>query len=118
VLLAYDGSAAAGRAIRTFLQLDVLRHADHRLLVAGADESVARQSLRDMAEYCLARRPSIETGWIRRSLSRVLRPFAERWCADLIVLGIDPHRWPWSRWRAPETSTLIRQLNCALFLQA
>lgn len=92
VLLAYDGSEASGRAIRSFLDMDIFAEAECRLLAVGTDADAARHSLRSMADYCHSRRHGLETGWVRSSLRRVLHPFASRWQADLIVLGVDRAR--------------------------
>jgi nucleotide-binding universal stress UspA family protein len=88
ILMAYDGSDAAGRAIRSFLGLDIFTEAEHRLLAIGDTGHSARSALREVADYCFAKRRSLETGYVCGKPRRVLHPYAKKWQADLIVLGI------------------------------
>lgn len=93
VLLVYDGSQASGRAIRSFLSQQVFASADHRLLTVGKEEWSAKQSLREMADYCLARRPALETGFVCGKVRHVVPPYAQKWQADLVVMGaVQGHR--------------------------
>jgi hypothetical protein len=115
VLLLYDGSASSGRAIRSFLDLGILPEADCRLQVVGPSESVARDSYRDMADYCAARRPGLELGWTVGPVHRVAPRFAERWQADLAVLGLmRGPRYLRRFWGAPE-ALLRANSKCALY---
>jgi len=92
--LAYDGREASGRAIRSYLHLGILRHADYRLLAIGKDENEARAALAEMADYCGNHCPSFETGYATGKPRRVLAPYAAKWEADLIVLGVGRgHQW-------------------------
>ncbi|MGE0696870.1 MAG: hypothetical protein AB7O59_22335 [Pirellulales bacterium] len=97
VLLVFDGSAESGRAIRSFLNLGILPDAEHRLLAIGANETQARAALSEMAEYCLARRPSLESGWLVGRLRNVLLPYTWKWQADLLVAGVTrgSRLWRW-----------------------
>ncbi len=87
VLLVYDGSEATGRAIRSYFNLGILGNAEHRLLVIADNEDQALVSLREMTEYCGARCQSLETGYVVGKVRRVLPSYAEKWQADLVVLG-------------------------------
>jgi nucleotide-binding universal stress UspA family protein len=88
VLFVYDGSEAACRAIRSFLSLEILVDADHRLLAMNEDERQAISGLREMADYCLARRPNCETGYLCGKPRRLLLPYLQKWQADLVVVGL------------------------------
>jgi nucleotide-binding universal stress UspA family protein len=88
VLLVSDGTPATSKAIRSFLQQELLPHAEYRLLAIGDTEDQARESLREIVEYCRSRRMSVETGILRGAMRRVLIPYAQKWQADLVVLGV------------------------------
>lgn len=93
VLLVYDGTEASSRAIRTFLNLDLFAGADCRLLAVGENESSARRALGEMADYCVPRRQQLETGYVCGLPRDVVPSYAEKWNADLVVLGVnrEPH---------------------------
>lgn len=118
VLMVYDGSDAAGRAIRSFLNQGIFTTAEHRLLAIGSSEANARQSLRNMADYCYERRSDLETGFACGSLRRVLLPYAKKWQADLIVMGVEPAnrllRWMFGS----PASDVLNKLSCGLYASA
>ncbi len=118
VLLVYDGTEAAGRAIRSFLNQEIFTAAEHRLLAIGKTEESARHSLRDMADYCVARRPRLETGFTCGTPRRVLLPYAEKWQADLIVMGVEPGkrllRWVFGH----PAVNVLKRLSCGLYATA
>jgi nucleotide-binding universal stress UspA family protein len=115
VLLTYDGSEASGRAIRSFLSQGICTDAEHRLLAVGETDEAARQSLREMADYCLARRRQLETGCISGKLRRVLLPYAKKWNADLIVVGIANGNH-WVRWIMGHPALeVLKKLSCGLY---
>lgn len=117
VLLAYDGSEASGRAIRSYLNLGILRDADHRLLAIGKTENEARVALAEMAEYCASHCPLFETGCVTGKTRRVLPPYATKWDADLVVLGFGRGQ-QWIQSLAGEASIdFARVLDCSLFVQ-
>lgn len=116
VLLAYDGSEAAGRAIRTFLNQGICAGAEHRLLAIGGDERAAALALREMADYCLAHRPTLETGYARGKVRSVLRTYAKKWQADLVVMGAahGPHLL--HRLLGHTAFDLLNQQECAVYV--
>jgi nucleotide-binding universal stress UspA family protein len=117
VLLVYDGSEAAGRAIRTYFSLGVMRDAEHRLLAIGVTEAGARASLAEMAEYCAGHCAALETGCAVGKTRRVLVPYAGKWEADLIVLGVGRGPRIVRRLLGQASLDLVRTLNCGLFAQ-
>jgi len=118
VLLIYDGSEAAGRAIRSYFNLGVLRGADHRLLSFGRKESEAKASLSEMADYCLSHCRSLETGYAVGRPSRRLAAYAAKWQPDLVVLGIERKRGLVTRLMGRATIDLLKTLNCGMLVQA
>jgi hypothetical protein len=118
VLLIYDGTEYAGRAIRSFLKLNILPHADCRLLVIGSSAAVARQAYQDMTAYCRMRRPEIETGWIAGAPRATAVEFARKWHADLAVLGLPRGPRIWSQFWGPPRAVARELPQCALFIKS
>lgn len=115
VLMVSDGTPSSARAIRQFVQQNLLPEAELRLLALGADEPQARASLRQMVDYCRGRTKAFETGWLCGSARRVLIPYAEKWAADLVVLGVPPAgRVARRLWREP-AEQILRSTELALY---
>jgi len=116
VLLVYDGSEASGRAIRTFLSQGICAEADHRLLSIGANERAASLALREMADYCLARCPTLETGYACGRGRAVLSAYVQKWQADLVVMGAAPsHRLLYGL-LGNKALDLLNQQVCAVYV--
>jgi nucleotide-binding universal stress UspA family protein len=88
VLLVGDGTQPAARAIRQFVQQGLLPDAELRLLAIGPSEVRARGTLREMSDYCRSRNLIFESGCLCGTTRRVLVPYAHKWGADLVVLGV------------------------------
>lgn len=117
VLLVYDGSEAAGRTIRSFLNLGVLREAECRLLAIGADESSAQSSMMEMADYCRSRCSNLEMGFAVGRPRRVLLPYVAKWEADLLVLGVSRSYRLLHRLMGRVSLELLSEVKCGLFVQ-
>jgi nucleotide-binding universal stress UspA family protein len=87
-LLVGDGTQPAARAIRQFVQQAFWPDAELRLLAVGPSEERARATLREMADYCRGRNLVFESGWLCGTTRHVLAPYALKWGADLVVLGV------------------------------
>lgn len=88
VLLVNDGTPAAAKAARQFLNQTLLPQAELRLLGIGETETQAKALLRDLVDYCRTKRQHFESGWICGTARRVLPSYAEKWGARLVVLGV------------------------------
>jgi nucleotide-binding universal stress UspA family protein len=88
VLLVNDGTPQSARAIRQFVKQDLLPRAELRLLAIGASQELARSSLAQMVEYCRCHKLVFESGWLVGSPRQALIPYAHKWGADLVVLGV------------------------------
>lgn len=88
VLFVCDGTNPSIRAIRTFLQQGLFPCAETRLLAIGRSKEKAQETLREMATYCRSVGTTLETGYLCGSVRKVLVPYAEKWRADLVVLGV------------------------------
>jgi nucleotide-binding universal stress UspA family protein len=115
VLLVYDGTAAASRAIRSYLAQGLFPDAQHRLLVTGAEEAHAKECLRQFADDCRLHGLKIESGWTRQRRRRVLVPYAQKWEADLIVMGVERGNDLLRRF-VNEPAALLRRLTCHWYL--
>lgn len=116
VLLVYDGTPAAGRAIRSYVGQGLAPEADHRLLAVGESEHAAREALHNMNDYFQRRRIALETGWICGSPRKVLAPYAQKWNADLIVLGATRTNALVRRVFGETAQNALRRLPAALYL--
>lgn len=115
VLLVSDGAPHSARAIRQFVQQKLLPDAELRLLAIGRHEKQARESLREMADYCRSRTRAFESGWLRGSPRRALLPYALKWGADLVVLGVPrAGRVVRRLWRDP-AEQILRTTEMALY---
>jgi nucleotide-binding universal stress UspA family protein len=117
VLLAYDGTKSAGQAIRAFAKLNVMRSATHRLLAIGATEEEARASLGEMAEYCSQHFSALETGFVTGKQRTVITSYADKWDADLLVLGLNAGNTWAHRLIGHTPLNFSESLDCALFVQ-
>ncbi|QDU30916.1 Universal stress protein family protein [Anatilimnocola aggregata] len=118
VLLVTDGLLASAKAIRQFLSQNLFPAAEQRLLAIGATDEQAQELLREMAEYSRSRQLDCESGWLRGSLRRMLLPYAQKWQADLVVMGI-PKGNSILRTLLPDPARLIlQQTNMGLYLMA
>ena len=115
VLMVHDGTQAAARAIKLFIGQNLFPEAECRLLAVGATEKQARKHLSDMADYCLAYRRDLELGFARGSLRRVLLPYAKKWQADLMVLGVTRGNRVLSRLLGDVARDILTMSNCALY---
>lgn len=115
VLFVYDGSEAMGRAIRSYLSLGIMEKAQHRLLAIGENDQAARNALREMSDYCLVRRPHLETGFVVGKVRHVLLPYIKKWQADLAVIGMSRGNRLYRRLFGDCSVNILQQTSCALF---
>jgi nucleotide-binding universal stress UspA family protein len=66
-------------------------------------------------EYCRTQSSIIETGSLHDSLRRALVPYAEKWQADLIVLGVSGGSHLLRRLLGEAAGDVLRHTNCALY---
>jgi nucleotide-binding universal stress UspA family protein len=118
VLLVSDGTPATGKAIRSFLQQELLPQGEYRLLAIGDTDEQARESLREMVEYCRSRRISVETGILRGTMRRVLIPYAQKWQAELIVLGVTRGNAVLRRLIGETAQDILRKTSFAIYATA
>ncbi len=115
VLLVGDGTSSSARAIRSFVKQKPVAKAELRLLAIGRTETKARETLREMADYCGSHRLYFETGWLCGSPRRAVIPYAEKWGADLVVLGVRRTGRVMRRLWGEPAESLLRSTNLALY---
>jgi len=116
VLLAYDGSVASGRAIRSFLSQGLLPEAECRLLAVSRREEAARGLLREIAELCTSKRPHVEFGCTVGKFRSCVTNYVEKWDADLVVLGVSEDRGLAARLLGTVEFDVLDRLERALYL--
>lgn len=116
VLLAYDGSDASSRAIRSFLSLGLLPEAECRVLAVADGEVAARRQLREVAEACGKARPHFEYGCVVGKFRSCLARYVEKWQADLVVLGVRRGRTMASRLLGAAEFDVLDRLKRAAYL--
>jgi nucleotide-binding universal stress UspA family protein len=118
VLLVYDGTEAAGRAIRSYLRIGPLVGADHRLLAIGKDPETACEFLHEMGEYCKARCPKLEYGYVVGEVREIILPYINKWQADLVVVGHSVEGILFRRLFSNGVLQLLRKTSCASWVSA
>ncbi|PQO38382.1 universal stress protein [Blastopirellula marina] len=116
VLLVYDRSDASARAIRTFLAQNPLPGARCRLLGIGAAANQKSLAFCSMRDYCQTQRDDLEIGCLPGSPRRVLIPYAEKWEADALVLGIPSNLGFWSRLTGAIPLDILQRTQHDLYL--
>lgn len=117
VLLVYDGSETAGRTIRSYFSLGILRDGEHRLLAIGRDGSAAQSALKEMANYCQVRCPSLEIGFAVGRARSVLAAYAAKWQSDLLVMGVSRSYRLLHPLLGHLSLEMSNALKCGLFVQ-
>jgi nucleotide-binding universal stress UspA family protein len=117
-LLVSDGTNASARAIREFLRQNLFPESELRLLAIGSTEQRARNMLREMVDYCRGRQVSLESGWICGSPRSVIIPYAHKWGADLVVLGVTRKSPLVRRLFGDPAQRVLEETNLALYVIA
>ncbi|MBX3437734.1 MAG: universal stress protein [Planctomycetaceae bacterium] len=116
ILLAYDGTLPAERAIKSFLYQQLFPQAEIRLLGIGRTEQAAKDRLQEMAEFVLPRRADVELGFVCGTVKASLVPYIEKWDADLIVLGMSRRNRMLQRVWGNAAVDALRQTNAAAYI--
>lgn len=115
-LLVYDGTPAAGRAIRNFLRRDLWPGLETRLLAVGSTDDESRMLQQEMADAC--REFSVRPQLSHRSgsLRRILISSVRHWQADLVVLCAGRGSAVLRRFFGDAPLDVLRKTACALYL--
>jgi nucleotide-binding universal stress UspA family protein len=115
VLLVSDGSAHSSAAVREFLRHDLFPQAERRLFAIGETETRAKSLLRELVDYARQLQAKFECGWVRGSARQAVVRYAQKWQADLVVIGYRPqHVLLRPLWPQP-AEQILRQTEMALF---
>jgi nucleotide-binding universal stress UspA family protein len=86
-LVAYNGSMESAKALKRFVQMSLWRDMTLKIVCFDKPHGKPDQLLDDSAEYCLAHGYEVETEHVRGSPNEELLPHAQKWKADVIVMG-------------------------------
>lgn len=115
VLLVSDGGAHSTTAVRDFLSHDLFPQAERRLFAIGETDARAKSLLRELVDYTRQRQPKFECGWVRGTARQAVVQYAQKWQADLVVIGYRPqHVLLRPLWPQP-AEQILRQTDMALF---
>lgn len=115
VLLINDGTPSSAAAIRQYLAQQPFPDSEHRLLAVAETTAAARVQLAAIANYARQRQLDFESGCLRGTLRQLLRPYVEKWEADLVVLGaVAQHALLRPLWQSP-LEQLLQTTNVGLF---
>ena len=115
VLLAYNGSVEAARAMKSFAQKQLVPQAQLRIVCYRARHSTADAVLANAAAYCRDHGFDVETANPSGRARDHLLDEARTWGADLVVLGSTPRQRP--RFVLSDTALrAIRDADLPLFL--
>jgi nucleotide-binding universal stress UspA family protein len=68
-----------------------------------------------MVPYCRSREESLEVGVIQGQAQRVVVPYAEKWKADLILLGVNRRSRVLRRLFGETARHVLTKTSCSLF---
>lgn len=116
VIIAYSGSLESAKAMKRFIQLRLWPDATVRIVHFGTDEKKADRLLTDAQGYCRDWGIEADTDYITGTARSQMLDYAQRWDADLMVLG-NSARNVWSRRILGSTTyRVIRESPLPLFL--
>jgi nucleotide-binding universal stress UspA family protein len=115
-LIAYSGSMESAKAMKHFVQMRLWPEATVRVITFDDNNPEATQLLADASEYCRAHSLTVETERLPGSPKEQLLPYAERWGADLTVIGNSAKNLLLRRIFGETALHAIRHANRPLFL--
>ena len=116
VMIAYSGSLESAKAMKRFVQLGLWPDATVRIVNFGHDHNKAKRLLADAQGYCRDWGVEADTDHVVGTARSEMLPYAEKWDADLMVLG-NSARNAWSRRILGSTTyRMIRESPLPLFL--
>ncbi len=118
VLLVQDETAAATRAIRSFVRQRLFPGATVRLLAVAPTPRDAEAQLHESIELVRPHFPACEIGYVAGKVTRVVPEYVRQWEADLVVVGA--HRAPpLARfWSGQQVAMVLERTSSALYATA
>ena len=87
VLIAYSGSVGSAKTMKRFVQMRLWPEARIRILMLGDDVEPCKRRLQYAAEYCGSHNLDVETQLERGDPRYGVLEAADKWDADLVVMG-------------------------------
>lgn len=116
VLIAYSGSMESAKAMKHFVQMQVFKDIEVRLISFEDGGRHAAQLLENAAEYCRAHELKVEIDCLTGNPREQLLPYAEKYGADLTVIGNSAKNLLLRRIFGETALHAIRNANRPLFL--
>ncbi len=116
IMIAYNGTIEAGKALRRLIHLRVWPEAQFKLVCFEIPEAEAQVLLTDAVRYCQAHGVTPETEYITESPRKKLLEAARDWGADLIAIGASTRQPLMHRILGDVPHTLIKSSDRHLFL--
>jgi nucleotide-binding universal stress UspA family protein len=114
-LVVLDGSPASTRTVGAFLDQNLFELSAIRFLAIARDAGEAQSILREQSDVLRGKYPDCEWGYIAGSSKRLAAQYAERWQADLVVIGARRSP-PVVRYFFGETvREILRRTNCSIY---
>lgn len=87
VLISYSGSMESAKAMKRFVEMNLWPDAKLRIVTFDQPADIGQQLLHDAADYCEAHGYDVDSEHVPGSPKQQLLPYADKWGADLIVVG-------------------------------
>jgi nucleotide-binding universal stress UspA family protein len=116
ILVAYNGSIEAAKAMRRLIHLRVWPHAEFKLICFELARAEASALLEDAARFCRAHGVTPEVEYAQGSPRQGLLEAARAWGADLIAIGASTRHRLLHRIVGDVPHTLIKTSDRHLFL--
>jgi nucleotide-binding universal stress UspA family protein len=118
VLIAYNGSPQAAKAMRQYAQLRPWGDAPVEVACAGdgATEETAETLLADARAYCAAQGLAVNTKHLDEDSPTALLDYAQATGAGSVVMGVSQRRLLITRHLGPHTGAMLRHARVPLFI--
>lgn len=116
VLVAYNGSMEAAKALKQFVQFKPWPHVSVRIVAFEVSEDAAKPLLHDAAEYCLAHGLTVETMHDQRETRHGLDHMITDWPADAVVMGSTARSRLFRHLLGDTALHMVKNANVPLFM--
>jgi nucleotide-binding universal stress UspA family protein len=115
-LIAYSGSMESAKTMKHFVQMRLWPDIKIRISMFGRSEEKAEAELAEAAKYCNAHGLEVDTEYAPGSPKELLLPFADKWEADVLVVGNSAKNLLLRKLFGETALHVIRQADRAVFM--
>jgi nucleotide-binding universal stress UspA family protein len=116
VLVAYSGSMESATALKRFAQMRMWPDVTLRVVTFEYPREEADRLLADAAAYCASHDYEVDTDYVAQSPISGVAQYAERWKADVVVMGNSSRNLLLSRLFGETLLDTMQRAPCPLFL--